>query len=95
MKIANELRYFTALKVISGYQTVEQLRRNSERDWGLSFEEALEMAYDNVIFEAKQAIKGRRPPGPATGNAQTSGRDPLNLVPGENSSDPKEEKSHE
>jgi hypothetical protein len=45
------------LRRIASYQTVERLRNHSERDWGCSFEEALEMAYENVITEAKNGLK--------------------------------------
>lgn len=58
----NELRYFDALKRITKYQRVEKLRRDSEKDWGLSFEEALQFAYDNVKSEAERAIHGKRRP---------------------------------
>jgi hypothetical protein len=58
----NELQYFDALKRITKYQSVEKLRRDSEKDWGLSFEEALEYAYENVIAEAHREVKGKRRP---------------------------------
>lgn len=61
-KTNNELRYYDALKTITKYMTVEQLRKNSMKHYGLTFEEALEMAYENIIFEAENAIKGRRRP---------------------------------
>ena len=61
--MSNEQRYFDALKrIATGYQTVEQLRRNAEREYGLDPAEAIEMAYENVIEEAKRAVKGRRRP---------------------------------
>lgn len=60
--MANELRYFDALKRIASYQSPEQLRRVSEKQYGLEYVEALEMAYENVIDEAKFAVKGRRKP---------------------------------
>ena len=60
--MSSELRYYNALKRITKYQTVEQLRKRAEKDWGCSFEEALEMAYDNLQGEAKQAIQGKRKP---------------------------------
>lgn len=62
MKDEKVLKMFMALKRISKYQTLDNLRRESEKDYGLSYEEVLEMAYDNVIQEAKSAIKGARPP---------------------------------
>ena len=53
---------YDALKVITQYQSPEQLRRASERDYGLNYEEALEMAYENVLSTAKQAIRRMRRP---------------------------------
>lgn len=39
----------TTLKRISkDYQTPAQLQRNSNKDFGLSYEESLEMAYENI-----------------------------------------------
>lgn len=58
----NERGYFDALKRITRYQTVEQLRRSSDRQYGLEFVEALEYAYENVIQEARDATKGKRRP---------------------------------
>lgn len=62
MSVTNEQIYFDALKRITRYQTVEQLRRKSQSDWGLPFEEALEYAYENVVQEARNAVKGKRRP---------------------------------
>ena len=58
----NERSYFDALKRIARYQTVEQLRRLAERQYGLESTEALEMAYENIIQEAKDATHGKRRP---------------------------------
>lgn len=59
----NELLYFETLKRITkDYQTTAQLRRNSEKLYGLSYEEALEMAYENIQGEAAKAIHGKRKP---------------------------------
>lgn len=44
MSTANELQYFDALRRITQYQSPDQLRRNSEREYGLDFNEALEYA---------------------------------------------------
>lgn len=58
-----EQAYYDALKSISkDFMTTEQLRRNSEKLYGLPFEEAMEMAYDNMQAIATQAIKGKRRP---------------------------------
>ena len=58
----NEQHYFDALKRITLYDSVEWLRRNHEKQYGLPFEEALEYTYENAINEARLAIKGRRRP---------------------------------
>lgn len=62
-KQSNEQRYYDILKHIArNYQTPDQLRRNSEKEYGLDAEEAIEYAYENVIFDAQRAIKGKRRP---------------------------------
>lgn len=59
---SNEQRYFDALTAIARkYQTSEQLRRHAGQ-YGCSFEEEIEMAYENMQSVAKNAIKGRRRP---------------------------------
>jgi len=55
-----ETRFEAALRRIAAYMTPAQLRRQSERKYGLTFEESLEMAYENVIGEAKAALRGVR-----------------------------------
>lgn len=58
---ALEHRLYAALKRIAQYQSPEYLHRHSSRDWGLDDgSEAIEMAYENVLGEAKHAIKGVR-----------------------------------
>ena len=55
--------YFATLKKIArDYQTPAELRRNAERQYGLPYEEVLEMAYENMQAEANHAIKGKRAP---------------------------------
>jgi esterase/lipase len=54
-------RMYNALKTIaSGYQTPDQLRRNSEKDYGLGYHETLEMSYENIQQLAKDATKNVR-----------------------------------
>ncbi|WP_186095650.1 hypothetical protein [Burkholderia gladioli] len=66
-----ELRLYTALKVIAtAYQTPAQIRRTSEKKWGLPYCEALEYAYENIQQEARNAIKGVRIPKPKQGGSQ-------------------------
>lgn len=56
-------RLYGALKRITQYQSPERLRKNSWKDWGLDDgNEALEYAYENVLSEAKNAIRGVRLP---------------------------------
>jgi hypothetical protein len=58
----NEQRYFDALKIIATSDTPERLRKHSEADYGLLFEEAMEMEIENIQAVAKAAIKGKRRP---------------------------------
>ena len=55
-----EIRLYDALKRIAAYQSPETLQRRAERDWGVDGAEAVEMAYENVLLEAKSATKGIR-----------------------------------
>jgi len=59
----NEVEYFRVLKRIAkGYRPVEWFEKNSERAWGLSPQEALAMAYENIKYEAATAIQGKLTP---------------------------------
>lgn len=54
---------YYALKRIASYDSPQKLRRNSLRAYGLEdANEAIEYAYENVLFEAKAAIRGMRRP---------------------------------
>lgn len=55
-----ELRLLHTLKRIAAYDTPERMRRSSQKDWGVEFEECMEMAYENIQQEAKRAIRGVR-----------------------------------
>ena len=55
-------KIYDTLKQISKFQTLKQLQRNSERQYGLEYEEVIEMAYENIIDGAKLALKGMRRP---------------------------------
>lgn len=52
------------LRRIRDYMNPEQLRRKAEKIYGLPYEEALEMAYENLLREAKDALKVVRVPKP-------------------------------
>jgi len=54
----NYNKMVSSLKAIKNYQTPSQLRKNSGKDWGLEYTEALEMSYENIQEEAKYALKG-------------------------------------
>lgn len=66
MRVNYEDRFYVALKRITAYMTPAQLRRNAESEYGLDHAEALEMAYENVIEEARSALRGYRRPKVAT-----------------------------
>ena len=56
----NYNRMREALIRITKYQTPDRMRKDSEKDWGVSFDEAIEMAYENIQQEAKFGVKGVR-----------------------------------
>lgn len=53
----NQMRH-TLLRISKQYMTTKQLRKESEQDFGLGFEEAIEMAYENIQGEAKESVRG-------------------------------------
>lgn len=57
-----EKHLYDALKRITRYDSPDKLRRRAEKDYGLSGEEAIEYAYENVRDDAKEAIRGLRRP---------------------------------
>ena len=58
------LKLYDALKHITEYIPPAKLHRIAEKQYGLSGEEAIEMAYENVLQEARIAIKGMKVPIP-------------------------------
>lgn len=59
---SNEQRYFDMLKRITLYQSPDRLRRTHEKEWGMTYPDALEMAYENILSDAQRAIRGKRRP---------------------------------
>ena len=59
-------KMYIALSRISRYMSVESLKRNANREYGLAPSEAIEMAYENVIGEAKGGLRSVRKSFPAT-----------------------------
>ncbi len=55
-----ELKLLRSLRRIAAYHSPESLHRHAEKSYGCSGEEAVEMAYENVISDAKNAVKGVR-----------------------------------
>lgn len=63
LSIEAQQKLYDALKKIAReFQSPDQLRRNAERDYGLSVSEALEMAYENIQTLAADTIRGVRRP---------------------------------
>ena len=63
MPVDHEKMFFQALQTIAkGFQTPSQLKRIAEKSYGLSYEESLEMAYENIQTAAENAIRGQRRP---------------------------------
>lgn len=48
-------------KIAKDYQTPKQLRRTDEKQLGPSYEECLEMAYENIQLEAARGAKRVKP----------------------------------
>jgi len=49
---------YNTLVRIKSYDSPAKLRKQSRGDWGLDFEDAIEMSYENIQLEAKHGIKG-------------------------------------
>lgn len=60
-------RMYAALTVIANYAPPARLRKQAQREYGLDPDEAIEMAYENVIAEAKAALRGVKKPKPEDG----------------------------
>lgn len=66
MPDSREQKLYDALKRITQYDSPAKINRTAGKRYGLSPEEVLEMAYENVLEEAKAAIRGmKRPGGPS------------------------------
>lgn len=71
MSTSNERLYYATLrKIAKDYMSSERILRDGEKLYGVSGEEALQMAYDNIQVEAAAAIRGRRPPKAAAGTKE-------------------------
>lgn len=55
-----EIKLFDALKRIAAYETPDRLHRHADKAYGIDGAEAIEYAYENVLSEAKHAVKGVR-----------------------------------
>lgn len=63
MKVEQQQRLYDALRRIAKeYMSPTQLRRSSQWLYGLEYDEALEVAYENIIAEARSALRGIRRP---------------------------------
>jgi hypothetical protein len=62
MAKADAQRMYDTLKRIAAYQPPDKLRKQAGKFYSLDGEEVIEMAYENVLQEAKNAIRGMRRP---------------------------------
>lgn len=60
--IEREMILWEALRKITAYDPPERIKRTAVSRYGLDPAEAIEMAYENVLTEAKNAIRGMRRP---------------------------------
>ena len=51
----------TLKRISKHYESSSKIRRTSQKDYALEYEEALEYAYDNIQADAKDACKGIKP----------------------------------
>ena len=59
----NERIYYLALtRIANFYASAEELHKIAEKSYGLSANEAIELAYENIRDEARLAIKGKLEP---------------------------------
>ena len=47
-------------RIATGYMTLKQIERDVEKRIGLSYREVLEMAYENIRDDAREAVRGVR-----------------------------------
>jgi hypothetical protein len=67
-----EARLWRALRRILAYEAPDRLSRNAGKQYGLDGAEAVEMAYENMQQEARNALRGVRGPKPAAAPAPRS-----------------------
>jgi hypothetical protein len=61
--VSAEKEYYEALRfIVKNFQTPTQLKRSCQEDYGLEYEEALELSYENIQAFAKGKLKGKKPP---------------------------------
>lgn len=60
--LKREQRLYDALKRITRFMSPVRLRRVSQKEYGLGPNEAVDMAYENILDVARNAIRGMRRP---------------------------------
>lgn len=50
----------TLKRIATGYMTLKKIERDAEKRIGLSYKEVLEMAYENIRDDAREAVRGVR-----------------------------------
>ena len=59
-----KMMHQTLTRIAKDYMTPDQLRRKSQKSFGLDYEEALEYAYENMQQSAKNTLRQVRLPKP-------------------------------
>lgn len=78
------LMVFTLGRIAKDYQTPDQLRSSSKKTTGLDYEEALEMAYENIQGEAQALVKKIKPIADSSSNMVAAAKLELSLLPKKN-----------
>ncbi len=60
MKIKKDTELLSVLKLIASYKSTAWLKKNAPKAYGLSYQEALEFAYENIRAEAKVAVGNKK-----------------------------------
>jgi len=56
IKTQNNIMKKTLEKIAKGYMEPKEIEEKSDKEYGLSYEECLEMAYENILGEARAAL---------------------------------------
>jgi len=60
--MSDEQEYYDALALIASMDSCDQIGEDAQSEYGLEYDEALEMAYENAKEIAQAAIRGKQRP---------------------------------